>query len=385
MSIARISALAKRILMQFLRDKRTLILLFFVPAAVMSLLGYVFGTEIEEIEIGLVNDDKGISRPGVSVSIADVFIPILEKDRTFEVSEMSSAEADKLMSKGEIKAIVRFDRGFTENLVGGNTSVMDVVLEGSDPQLNSAIARGLQQDLTKLRDNLKALGKQFNLSILGKAGTPITIETSYYFGGSNFEIIDYFAPVYIAFFVFFFVFMLTSVSFLRERSRGTMERLLASPISKFEIVIGYLAGFILFAIAQSLIILLFAVYALKINYVGNLLLVLLVEIILTVCAVNLGIFLSTFARNELQVVQFIPLVIVPQVIVSGIVWPVEAMPKLMQIFAYTMPLTYANFALRDVMIKGFGALDIWPELAILSLFAVSMMILGALTLHREVT
>ena len=385
MSIARISALAKRILMQFLRDKRTLILLFFVPAAVMSLLGYVFGTEIEEIEIGLVNDDRGISRPGVSVSIVDVFIPILEKDRTFEVSEMSSAEADKLMSKGEIKAIVRFDRGFTENLVGGNTSVMDVVLEGSDPQLNSAIARGLQQDLTKLRDNLKALGKQFNLSILGKAGTPITIETSYYFGGSNFEIIDYFAPVYIAFFVFFFVFMLTSVSFLRERSRGTMERLLASPISKFEIVIGYLAGFILFAIAQSLIILLFAVYALKINYVGNLLLVLLVEIILTVCAVNLGIFLSTFARNELQVVQFIPLVIVPQVIVSGIVWPVESMPKLMQIFAYTMPLTYANFALRDVMIKGFGALDIWPELAILSLFAVSMMILGALTLRREVT
>lgn len=385
MSIARISALAKRILMQFLRDKRTLILLFFVPAAVMSLLGYVFGTEIEEIEIGLVNDDKGISRPGVSVSIVDVFIPILEKDRTFEVSEMSSAEADKLMSKGEIKAIVRFDRGFTENLVGGNTSVMDVVLEGSDPQLNSAIARGLQQDLAKLRDNLKALGKQFNLSILDKAGTPITIETSYYFGGSNFEIIDYFAPVYIAFFVFFFVFMLTSVSFLRERSRGTMERLLASPISKFEIVIGYLAGFILFAIAQSLIILLFAVYALKINYVGNLLLVLLVEIILTVCAVNLGIFLSTFARNELQVVQFIPLVIVPQVIVSGIVWPVESMPKLMQIFAYTMPLTYANFALRDVMIKGFGALDIWPELAILSLFAVSMMILGALTLRREVT
>jgi len=83
---------------------------------------------------------------------------------------------------------------------------MEVVLEGSDP----------------------------NLSILGKAGTPITIETSYYFGGSNFETIDYFAPVYIAFFVFFFVFMLTSVSFLRERSRGTMERLPASPLSKLD-------------------------------------------------------------------------------------------------------------------------------------------------------
>ncbi len=382
MSVARISALSLRILTQFLRDKRTLGMLFFVPILVMSLLGYVFATEIKEIKIGVVNRDKPIGRDGLSA--AEAMVSLLKRDSTFVVSEMTANEARESIEKGEIKAIVEFGKDFTQDLVQGRSEVVNVVLEGSDPQVNSTIARGIQIDLVKLRDKLKALSQRFGPLVFAGGGMSVEVETSYVYGGSGFETIDYFAPVYIAFFAFFFVFLLTSVSFLRERSRGTMERLLASPLSKLEIVIGYLTGFIVFAFAQSLIILLFAVYVLKINYIGSLLLVLLVMVILTVGAVNLGIFLSAFARNELQVVQFIPLVIIPQVLASGIVWPVEAMPKFLQVCAYAMPLTYANFALRDVMIKGFGIFDIGRDLTALVFFALLMMILGTFTLRREI-
>jgi ABC-2 type transport system permease protein len=104
---------------------------------------------------------------------------------------------------------------------------------------------------------------------------------------------------------------------------------------------------------------------------------------LTIAGVNLGIFASAFARNELQVVQFIPLVLVPQVLLGGLFFPVATLPVVIKQIAYALPLTYANFALRDVMIKGLGLDAIWPDLAFLAGFAVLMVIAAALSLRQE--
>jgi len=215
-------------------------------------------------------------------------------------------------------------------------------------------------------------------------GLPVLIEPSFLYGGPEFDSLDYVAPVFIAFFVFFFVFLLTCVFFLRERSQGTMERLLATPINRLEIVLGYMLGLGGFALVQSAVVLLFTVYALNIDYAGNLLVVFVVEVIVTMVAANMGILASTFASNEFQVVQFIPLVITPQALLSGTFWPIEQMPDWLQALAWAMPMTYANNALRDVMIKGVGLGSIWGDLIILSGIAVLMIILGALTVRREV-
>src|SRR5207248_10698179 len=133
---------------------------------------------------------------------------------------------------------------------------------------------------------------------------------------------DSIAPVFIGIFSFFFVFLLTSVAFLRERSQGTIERVMVSPLKRTELVMGYICGFMLFALIQSLLILLFVVFALRVHYSCNLTLVFLVAVLLTIGSVNLGIFLSTFAQNEFQVIQFIPLVFGIQVFLSGILCPV---------------------------------------------------------------
>ncbi|MEW6034791.1 MAG: ABC transporter permease [Chloroflexota bacterium] len=195
-------------------------------------------------------------------------------------------------------------------------------------------------------------------------------------------ILDYIAPALLAAMALFFVFILTGVSFLRERSQGTLERLMASPVSRTEIMVGYLLGFLLFAALQALIILLYVILVLKVHYAGSLWQVFVFQLIITVGALNLGLFVSTYARNELQVIQFIPLVMVPQFFLCGLLWPVKQMPNYLQYISKVLPLTYAVEGLREIMLAGRTLLDVWVDLAVLLAFAAFMTAMGALTLRR---
>jgi ABC-2 type transport system permease protein len=218
----------------------------------------------------------------------------------------------------------------------------------------------------------------------GEAKLPVTVDATYLYAGPEFDTMDYIAPVYIALLALFFVFLLACVAFLRERSQGTMERLLATPATRLEVVLGYMAGLGLFALLQVAVILFFTVWVLKIHYLGSLAILFLLVALLAVVGVSMGILASVFARTEFQVIQFIPLLIFPQALLSGLFWPIEEMPAYLQPLAYIMPLTYANRALRDVMLKGWGLAEIWPDLLILTGFAVLFIALGALLTRREV-
>ena len=195
--------------------------------------------------------------------------------------------------------------------------------------------------------------------------------------------LDYIAPALLATLALFFGFLLTGISFLRERSQGTLERLMASPVSRLDIVIGYLLGFFLFALLQTLIIVLFTIYALDVQYKGDLWQIFVFQIIVLIGAINLGIFISAFARNEFQMVQFIPLIILPQVFLCGILWPVDQMNNVLQWIAKFLPLTYAVEGLRDVMLNGKSLTEVGFDLAILAAFAVGISVITALTLRRS--
>lgn len=198
------------------------------------------------------------------------------------------------------------------------------------------------------------------------------------------SVLDYIAPALLTTLALFFGFLLTGISFLRERSHGTLERLMATPISRLDIVVGYLGGFFLFALAQTLIILLFTIYVLKVNYHGDLWQIFVFQTIVIIGAVNLGIFISTFARNEFQMVQFIPLIIIPQIFLCGVIWPVAQMPDYLQWLSKILPLTYAVEGLRNIMLSGQNLVDVWVQLAVLVGFAILTSILAAVTLRRGV-
>ena len=197
------------------------------------------------------------------------------------------------------------------------------------------------------------------------------------------DILNRVAPALLAVFALLFTFLLTGVSFLRERGQGTLERLLTTPVGRADILVGYLLGFLLFAALQSVVLLLFTILALQVDNQGALWQIFILLLVLTVVAVNLGIFISTFARNEFQVVQFIPIVLAPQIFLSGVIVEVEQMPGYFQAIARVLPLRYAVDGLQSIMLKGETLGDVILELAVLAGFAVALLALAASTVRRS--
>ena len=194
--------------------------------------------------------------------------------------------------------------------------------------------------------------------------------------------LDLTLPAILAMLILFFGFLLSGIAFLRERSQGTRERLMASPVSRVDILAGYLLGFLLFALVQTLILFFYSVYVLKVAFHGALWEIIVFQILIGILAVCLGIFISAFARNEFQMVQFIPLIIVPQVFVCGLLFPVEQMPDYLQWLAKFLPLTYGVDGMRVMMLQGKGLLDIGKDIWVLAVYAVGLMVLAGISLRR---
>jgi ABC-2 type transport system permease protein len=209
---------------------------------------------------------------------------------------------------------------------------------------------------------------------------------TFLYGGPSFDTLDYFGAAFIGLVVFFLVFVITAVAFLRERGQGTLERLMASPLRRAEIVLGYMLGFTVLALVQSVEVLAFSLLVLHVHNVGNVALIFLLEALMAIAAVNLGIFLSMFARTEFQAVQFIPLVIVPQVLLAGIIFPVSTEPGPLQALSHVLPLTYAVEGLRNIMIKGadLGWSSLQLDFGVVLGFCVLVILAGATTLRRRI-
>lgn len=352
----RVRAVAKRIVLGFRRDRRSLGLLFAAPILVLSLVGAVWGEATERAPVVVVATDRFSGPPGV----IDRFLSstaIQGRRATFD-------EGDRQLRAGEADALVWLD---------SSSATMHIVIEGSDPLTSGTIGGAVQRAFT---EGLGALGQL--------PGPKVVVDQLY--GGADYSLLDYLAPVLIAFFAFFFIFLLSAVSFLRERTTGTLERLMATPLRRGELVLGYLAGFSFFALLQAIVILLFTVFVLQVRYRGNLATIFIVEAVLVVGAVSLGLLVSAAARNELQAVQFVPIVLLPQVFLSGLLIPVDQLPDYLRPISALLPLTYANEALRAVMIKGYELADplVLRDIGVLLAFGLVMAAGAVASIRREV-
>jgi ABC-2 type transport system permease protein len=372
-STRRTFALAVRIVRQFVRDRRTLALLFVAPIVIMTLLNFVLGSSTSNLTLAIVP-------PGgpVGAAIEQRIATALTNVKGVQVTTINADQVDSTLKAGDADAALIFPPDFAATIASGGQPHIALRLDGSNPGAAQQVKQLVAFALSSLQSQAAGAGAA------GSPGAPpATLDTSYLYGGSQYTQTDALAPMFVGLFAFFFVFLLASVSFLRERSQGTLERILVSPLSRTELTLGYVLGFMLFATLQSLVILGFVIYVLQVHYAGNLWLLFLVTLTLTIGGVNMGIFASAFARNELQVVQFIPLLIVPQVLLGGLFFPVNTLPVVLKQLAYIMPLTWANFALKDVMLKGLGLVDIWPDLLFLAGFATLMVIVSAFSLRQE--
>lgn len=336
----RTRALAVRIIQQFLRDKRTLALIFLAPLLLLTLLNFVFNGQSIAPKIGTVDIPQAINERLIDANAAVTVYKTLD-------------EANTALADGKLDAVL--------TLLNNQPSMQ---LEGSDPTANKATLLTLQKAMQ---------------SVNTQAVQP-TI--TYLHGAEDMSSFDSFGPVLIGFFSFFFVFMIAGVSFLRERTTGTMERLLATPIRRAEIVGGYLLGFGVFTILQATLITWFSISVLGMYMVGAFWLVLLINLLLTLTALTLGTLLSSYASTEFQIIQFIPIVIVPQVFFSGL-FNLDTMAPWLQKLSYIMPLYYGADAMRDIMIRGQGFTTIQFDIYVLIGFSLLFALLNIIALKKQ--
>lgn len=346
-------ALIKRIILEVFRDKRTLALLFIAPLLILTLMYLVFNGNTVQPSIGVQN----VNQP---------LIEQLEKE-DIQVKEFQDVVNPKeTMMEHELDAFLEVENDRPT-----------LVLLNSEP----AIANKLQMKIKQL------IGAKMQAQFLEQSGlnmklpTDDLVETEYVYGNSETVFFDVFSPILVGFFVFFFVFLISGIGLLKERTSGTLERLMATPIRRWEIVAAYLVGFGLFAILQTIIIVLFSIHVLDIVLIGSIWNVILINLILALVALSLGTLLSSFASSEFQMVQFIPIAIVPQIFFSGI-FPLEGMPEWLQVLGKVMPLYYAADGLTGVMYKGMGLADISQDIYILIAFALLFIVLNLVALKK---
>src|ERR1700687_5469849 len=364
MSGHRIEAIPKRLLQQFRRAHRTLALLFVAPLVILGLLGYLIRGSATSPNVGIANEDQG--------PLGAVIATALQHSSKISATVINAAAGDSKLKDGSLVAYIVFPSDFSQKAQLG-TIAPEIHLEGSQPGTTTTVVQAFQE----------AVG---SLSAGPGAAVHFQPQLHYLYGGAGFDLLDYFGAAFIGLIVFFLVFVITAVSFLRERSQGTLERLMASPLRRGEIVLGYMLGFTVLALVQSAEVLAFSLLVLHLHNVGNVALIFLLEALLAIDAVNLGIFLSMFARTEFQAVQFIPLVIVPQFILSGIIFPVSTEPAPLQAVSHVLPLTYAVEGLRNIMIKGadlsWSSLQL--DIGVARAFCILVILAGATTLRRRI-
>jgi len=188
-------------------------------------------------------------------------------------------------------------------------------------------------------------------------------------------------PILMGFFVFFFVFLISGMALLKERTTGTLDRLLATPVKRSSIVFGYMLSYGILAVLQTIVIVLTTVWLLGIEVVGNMASVVVINLLLALVALAFGILLSTFANSEFQMMQFIPLVVVPQIFFSGLI-PLDSMASWIKGISYIIPLKYSGDAVAAIITRGTSLMDLGFDIGMLLLFLVVLTILNIVGLRR---
>ncbi|MFT9051373.1 ABC transporter permease [Liquorilactobacillus nagelii] len=383
----RIQAMIKRILLEMVRDKRTLALMFLAPLLILTLMYFLFQSNTQQnVTLGIRNVEPSITRELKGKHI----------------------KLKKIKSKQSAIGLIR-QRNYA-GVLEQKDQKLKLTLQNSDQSKSAILRQTLQQAQIKLRfkaadtalrrqrqvikqqqqviKEFAQLTKQTEGSVVAKSKNQslktfdnYSVRTHYLYGSSHSTYFDTLLPIMIGFVVFFFVFLISGIALLRERTTGTLMRVLATPIKRAEIITGYLAGYGLFAVVQTCLIVGYSLLVFKIQIIGSLGLVFLINLCLAFVALALGLFISTFAQSEFQMVQFIPVVVIPQIFFSGII-PIAQMPNWLQPVAKIMPLYYGADAMSGVITRGSGWNSVGMQISVLIIFAILFLLLNSITLRR---
>ena len=352
-------AIAKKVIKELLRDKRTLAMMFVAPVFIMWLMNLMFSASTT-VNVKLATQDL----PTGLITKMD------ELDHVDIETYQDLDQAKEALANEKVDAVISYKDGEYQvdyaNTDASKTSMIRQVLR------TSIASEGTDQLLSRVKQALP------QLKLDAKAPE---IKESYQYGDKNTGFFACMIPILIGFVVFFFVFLISGMALLKERTSGTLDRLLATPVKRSEIVYGYMLSYGIIAIFQTAVVVLAAIWLLDVEVVGNILNVIIVNVVLALVALAFGILLSTLAKSEFQMMQFIPLVIMPQLFFSGII-PLSSMGEWAPTVGKFLPLTYSGDAISQIILYGHNLGDILPNLGVLMIFLIILTILNIVGLRR---
>ncbi|MEW5748362.1 MAG: ABC transporter permease [Candidatus Thermoplasmatota archaeon] len=388
MNPRRVLAVARKTLRSLKHDRRTAGFLVLMPLFMITIFGYTFGGSIEDVSVYVVNLDAGDANSSASEAVLDGLLAgdVLKIEGVYVPGAPGAdhaalvGEAVSEVEAGDAWAAIVFWGNFTENVVQSVEDIGSVPTSG--PGTVTIYIDASNTNIAQAITNEVRLTVQETVVSEYHVLPPIAVSEDRVYGEGA-EFIDFFAPGVMGLAAMMVTFMLSIISFVHERTTGTLDRLLATPVTEGEIVAGYALALGLVGLVQSIVILVTAVALFQVQIVGSPLLVLLLVFVLGAGNQGLGFLLSSIAKNEFQAVQFMPLILFPSILLAGVFWPLEAVPELLRPVSYFVPLTYAVEGCRSVMIRGWGLEEVWPQVAVLVAFALAMLLLSTLSLRKR--
>ena len=370
-SFARLRALIIKEFIQILRDRPTFSMIFVVPIVQLILFGFAINADPKMLPTALIAADSG---PYVrSITAA------MQNSGYFQISDYPATEdaAERLIAQGKVLFIVHFPVDFSRDVLRGAHPALLVEADATDPiatgnalaALNRLNATALQRDLTDAPPTLPARQPPFDIRVHNRYNPE---------GMTSYNIV----PGMIGMVLNMTLIVMTAVAMTRERERGTLESLLATPARPVEVMMGKIAPFILIGYLQVAVILVVAKLLFSLPIVGSPLLLSLALSLYIAANLSIGFTVSTFARNQLQAMQMATFYFLPAMLLSGFLYPFRGMPEWAQCLGDLLPLTYALRIIRGIVLKGNGFMDIWPSLWPMALFLLAMCLI-ALRRYRE--
>jgi ABC-2 type transport system permease protein len=368
MNWRRLWAIVLKELRQLRRDRITLAMIVGIPVMQLVLFGYAINLNLRGLDAAIA-DQAGTagSRALVMDMLATGVVEPVREARTPQ-------ELMTQLQRGEISVGIVIPPDFERRRIDGR-EVAQVLVDGSDTVVQSAAMQLAQVPLATT-----PAGSDRSRQGVGPAGGPISVVSFY--NPERRSAVNI-VPGLIGIILTMTMVMFTSVAIVRERERGNMELLIATPLSRSELMVGKVLPYAAIGLVQTTLVLLLGIWLFQVPVRGSVLDVYLAAILLIVANLTLGLLISTKAQSQFQSMQMTMFVFLPSILLSGFMFPFAGMPRVVQWLAELLPLTHFLRLIRGVMLRGAGLFELWPEVLALLAFTTVMMTLAILRFRKR--
>src|SRR4051812_2002877 len=369
----RYGVIAWKELRQLRRDRMTLAMMVVLPVVQLLLFGYAINTDVRHIPTVVYDQDHSAQSRDLARSLeATTFYDLRGEVRDYD-------EIERALRSGKAKVALVVPAHYASDLTRGRTAHLQLVVDGSDPQ-TVASAINTASSLVGARSS-DLLVHRLGAPSAG-LGNPIELEPNTWYN-PDLRTAVYVVPGLIGVILTMTMVMLTAMAIARERERGTLEQLIVSPVKNVELVVGKILPYVIIGYVQITLILLAGRLVFDVPFVGSPPLLYALAFVFIAANLALGLFFSTLAKTQQQAMQMSFFFLLPNILLSGFMFPYEAMPKPAQWLAQALPLTHFLRIVRGITLRGSGMADALPELLWLLAILAGLVLLASLRFSKK--